>query len=113
MAGKPADVFLNFDAQIPVGDGNGGNSDIFAHDDRAGALIDDHLGHRIRGDSQPFDHRYHGNGIASVFFRNFDFNGAGIQGTGNLFIKCDVDRLRHPGGSGKIRLCSVKVSNFF
>ena len=89
------------------------NPHIFTHDDRAGALVDHHLRHHVRGDSQTFDHGHKLNRISHVGVRNTHLDRTGILSLRKLAVERTINGLGHPAGGCKIRFVQRQRQGIF
>src|SRR6266436_6491125 len=92
----------NRDGEIALRDRHGGDADIAAHHDDAGALVDHDLGGEIGFDLQLLDLGQEGDDVAFELRRNRKLHGRGIDRFGGLDAEEIVDRGGDALGGGEI-----------
>src|SRR3546814_15040419 len=83
------------DGQVALGDGDGADPHVLAHDDNAGSFVDDDLRDLVGRDAELLDPREQGDAVAAVLRRPGQLPGTGVE------------RLRDELGraSGRERVC--------
>ena len=107
----------NPDGEIALGDGDGRDPDMFAHDDGPGDFVDDDAGDLIRLDAQLFDVGHQIDQVVAIALGNRDAHGARIDRLGRGAPEHGVDRDADAPRGGEIGIAQrdrypVQVGEF-